>query len=68
MQIPELLRGLPEHIRRDVEAQRWPHLGNHLAADNPTPPAPPYALLSPSGSGVGLSPLGCDYATVGESV
>src|SRR5215207_7852895 len=46
-----------------------PSWNDHLAAEHPTPTgAPLCALLSLSSSGVGLSLLGCGYASVGHSV
>ena len=37
MQLTELSWCLPDHLRRNVEAHRWPHLGGRCADQAPGP-------------------------------
>src|SRR5918998_4521073 len=48
-QAREVAGRIPGHVLRVLRA--------HLRTENPTPPRPLYALLSPSGSGAGLCPI-----------
>src|SRR5918995_6892974 len=48
-QAREVAGRIPGHVLRVLRA--------HLRTENPTPPRPLYALLSPSGSGAGLYAL-----------
>src|SRR5215216_2405425 len=50
--VPIHARGGRYYLRLDGYADLW-----MLSPDNPTPPRPLYALLSPWGIGVGLPPI-----------